>query len=70
MQSSNPTRLALERVLASLEGADEKLAENLASAGLTEGWEGGPAALAFASGSAATATVVSGLAGRGGHIVS
>lgn len=70
-RSSNPTRLALERQLATLEGnADRLLEENLAAEGLSEGWEAGPAALAFASGSAATATVVSGLAGRGGHIVS
>lgn len=70
-RSSNPVRLALERQLASLEGnADALLEDNLAAEGLSEGWEAGPAALAFASGSAATATVVSGLAGRGGHIVS
>ncbi|GAA5978233.1 hypothetical protein JCM21900_004006, partial [Sporobolomyces salmonicolor] len=71
-RSSNPTRLALERVLASLEGADVLLSANLQQDGVDEAtaWEGGPAALAFASGSAATATVVSALAGNGGHIVS
>ncbi|GAA5872941.1 hypothetical protein JCM1840_005893 [Sporobolomyces johnsonii] len=70
-RSSNPTRLALERVLASLEGADVLLSDNLKRDGIDEGaWEGGPAALAFASGSAATATVVSALVGNGGHVVS
>lgn len=71
-RSANPTRLALERVLASLEGgADKLLEENLLKEGKSlEAWEAGPAALAFSSGSAATATVVSGLTGQGGHIVS
>ncbi|ORY88248.1 pyridoxal phosphate-dependent transferase [Leucosporidium creatinivorum] len=70
-RSDNPTRRALERQLASLEGnADRLLEENLVAEGLNEGWEAGSAAVAFASGSAATATVISGLASRGGHIVS
>ncbi|KAK4052726.1 cystathionine gamma-lyase cys3 [Microbotryomycetes sp. JL201] len=71
-RSSNPTRLALERVISSLEGnADALLANELEQQGKDVAtWEAGPAALAFASGSAATATVVSGLAGRGGHLVS
>ncbi|KAI5476266.1 cystathionine gamma-lyase [Pseudohyphozyma bogoriensis] len=69
-RSANPTRLALERVLASLEGADVLLDENLRRDGKLDDWEFGPAALAFSSGSAATATVVSGLAGNGGHVVS
>lgn len=53
-----------------MEGADVLLEQNLKVQGLDAGWTDGPAALAFASGSAATATVISGLAGRGGHIVS
>lgn len=69
-RSANPTRLALERLLASLEGADVLLDENLRREGLLDGWITGPAALSMASGSAATATVVSGLAGLGGHVVS
>lgn len=71
-RSSNPTRLALERVLSSLEGnADERLADNLRAQGRdVDDFEAGPAALAFASGSAATATVVSALTARGGHLVS
>lgn len=77
-RSSNPTRLALERCLASLEGADELLNEALDVEGYTTSenevgvkgkWEGGPAALAFSSGSACTATVVSGLCEQGGHVV-
>ncbi|GAA5935799.1 trans-sulfuration enzyme family protein [Sporobolomyces koalae] len=59
-RSANPTRLALERQLAALEGLDEHH-----SAG-----EDGPAALALASGSAATATVIQAITGNGGHIVS
>lgn len=66
-RSSNPTRLALERQLAALEGADVLLRENLAKEGLEEDT---PAALALSSGSTATATVVQSLAGNGGHIVS
>ncbi|BGP19646.1 hypothetical protein JCM10213_000103 [Rhodosporidiobolus nylandii] len=73
-RSSNPTRLALERLLASLEGADEGLKQELAREGVedADAWvaQNGPAALAFASGSAATATVVQALVGNGGHIVS
>ncbi|KAL8283820.1 hypothetical protein RQP46_005252 [Phenoliferia psychrophenolica] len=69
-RSANPTRVALERLLSSLEGADVLLAANLAAEGLTTSWESGPAALAFSSGSAATATVVGSLSGPGGHIVS
>lgn len=69
-RSANPTRLALERLLASLEGADILLDAELEAKGKLESWEGGPAALAFSSGSAATATIVSGLAGQGGHVVS
>ena len=69
-RSANPTRLALERLLASFEGADVLLDAALLAEGKLESWEGGPAALAFSSGSAATATVVSGLAGQGGHVVS
>ncbi|KAK4057482.1 cystathionine gamma-lyase cys3 [Microbotryomycetes sp. JL221] len=71
-RSSNPTRLALERVVSSLEGhADVLLQQAFKTQGIdADKWENGPAALAFASGSAATATVVSGLAGRGGHLVS
>ncbi|KAM0748159.1 hypothetical protein T439DRAFT_328147 [Meredithblackwellia eburnea MCA 4105] len=69
-RSANPTRLALERLLASLEGADVLLERNLRAEGRADSWEGGPAALAFSSGSAATATVVGGLAGQGGHVVS
>lgn len=57
-RSANPTRLALERVLASLEKADTALLDSLRAEGIAEEvWEGGPAALAFSSGSAATATV-------------
>ncbi|GAA5895372.1 hypothetical protein JCM6882_006234 [Rhodosporidiobolus microsporus] len=84
-RSGNPTRLAYERLLASLEGADERLRERLEEEGVLKGlaeegegegeyerWvkENGPAALAFSSGSAATATVVQALVGNGGHIVS
>ncbi|GAA5826749.1 hypothetical protein JCM11251_002880 [Rhodosporidiobolus azoricus] len=79
-RSANPTRLAYERLLASLEGADEGLRETLEAErsiavgeeGAFEQWtkENGPAALAFSSGSAATATVVQALVGNGGHIVS
>lgn len=69
-RSQNPVRLALERLLASLEGADTLLQARLAAEGQAESWDGGPAALAFSSGSAATATVVGGLAGQGGHVVS
>jgi cystathionine beta-lyase/cystathionine gamma-synthase len=77
-RSSNPTRLALEKVLASLEGADVGLAKELERQGgegqSVEQWtkENGPPALAFASGSAATATVLQALAGGNGtgHIVS
>jgi hypothetical protein len=43
-RSSNPTRLALERQLAALEGADVLLSENLKKEGLQEE---GPAALAL-----------------------
>lgn len=69
-RSSNPTRLALERLIASLEGADQGLKRELGDA--ADEWvrENGPAALAFASGSAATATVVQALVGNKGHIVS
>lgn len=66
-RSSNPTRLALERLLASIELADVQLDENLIKEGFKESWESGPAALAFSSGSAATATVISGLCGQGGR---
>ena len=69
-RSSNPNRLALERLLASLEGADALLEKRLREEGRFDGWQGGPASLSFSSGSAATATVVSGLAGIGGHVVS
>ncbi|GAA6016731.1 hypothetical protein JCM10207_000162 [Rhodosporidiobolus poonsookiae] len=70
-RSANPTRLALERALASLEGADGLLSQKLRDEGTSEEqWEDGPAAVAFASGSAATATVIQELAGNGGHIVS
>ncbi|SCZ96885.1 BZ3500_MvSof-1268-A1-R1_Chr4-1g06818 [Microbotryum saponariae] len=71
-RSSNPTRLALERLVASLEGkADIALEKNLRAQGIeSKSFGGGPAAVAFASGSAATATVVSGLAGQAGHVVS
>lgn len=68
-RSSNPTRLALERQLAALEGADVLLRRNLANEGLGED-DSTPAALALSSGSTATATVVQSLAGNGGHIVS
>ena len=68
-RSSNPTRLALERQLAALEGADVLLEENLKKEGI-QGFEGGPAALALASGSAATATVIQAITQNGGHIVS
>lgn len=67
-RSDNPTRAALERLVASLEGADWRLEQALASR--SEPWTAGAAAIAVASGSAATATVVSGLAGQGGEIVS
>ncbi|GAA5980164.1 hypothetical protein JCM11641_006934 [Rhodosporidiobolus odoratus] len=69
-RSSNPTRLALERLIASLEGADQGLKRELRDG--ADEWvrENGPAALAFASGSAATATVVQALVGNKGHIVS
>lgn len=63
-RSQNPTRLALERLLASLEKADALLA----AAGPPTG-DDGPGALAVSSGSAATATVISGLGGLAGHIV-
>lgn len=72
-RSSNPTRLALERSLASLEGGDVRLSENLAKDGIEEfsgAWEGGPAGVAFSSGSAATATVIQAIVGHGGHMVS
>lgn len=70
-RSANPTRLALERCLASLEQSDVLLSSALLAQGIDEKkeWEGGPSAVAFSSGSAATATVVSGLAGQGGHMV-
>lgn len=68
--------MALERALAGLEGGDVLLRDALISEGYSldgeEGgkvWEGGPAAVAVSSGSAATATVVSGLVGVNGHIV-
>jgi len=67
-RSANPTRSALERLVASLEGADWRLERALD--GRAEAWTGGAGAVAVASGSAATATVVSGLAGQGGHVVS
>lgn len=67
-RSSNPTRLALERQLAALEGADVLLTENLAKEGLEE--VEGPAALALSSGSSATATVIQAITSNGGHIVS
>ncbi|GAA5947685.1 hypothetical protein JCM3765_001032 [Sporobolomyces pararoseus] len=66
-RSSNPTRLALERQLAALEGADVLLNENLKKEGIEEE---GPAALALSSGSSATATVVQAITSNGGHIVS
>jgi len=70
-RSSNPTRLALERQLAALEGADVLLKENLKKEGIDEEtFESGPAALALASGSAATATVIQAITQNGGHIVS
>ncbi|KAG0663240.1 hypothetical protein C6P46_002830 [Rhodotorula mucilaginosa] len=72
-RSSNPTRLALERSLASLEGGDVRLSENLANEGIEEfsgAWEGGPAGVAFSSGSAATATVIQAIVGHGGHMIS
>lgn len=69
-RSANPTRSALERLVASLEGADWRLEEALEEQGRKEGWGSGAGAVAVASGSAATATVVSGLAGQGGHVVS
>ncbi|GAA5866114.1 hypothetical protein JCM8547_000602 [Rhodosporidiobolus lusitaniae] len=75
-RSGNPTRKALERALASLEEADEGLREALKQEG-SEGGEyeewvrgNGEGAVAFASGSSATATVVQALVGAGGHIVS
>lgn len=46
------------------------LEDELRKEGRVESWDGGPAALAFSSGSAATATVVGGLVGQGGHILS
>lgn len=69
-RSSNPNRLALERLIASLEGADVLLEQRLRREDKLDGWQGGPASLSFSSGSAATATVVSGLAGVGGHVIS
>ena len=69
-RSSNPNRLALERLIASIEGADVLLEQKLRSTGKIDGWQAGPASLSFSSGSAATATVVSGLAGIGGHVIS
>lgn len=72
-RSSNPTRLALERSLASLEGGDVRLSDNLKNEGIDEfngAWEGGPAGVAFSSGSAATATVIQAIVGHGGHMVS
>ncbi|GJN93176.1 hypothetical protein Rhopal_006223-T1 [Rhodotorula paludigena] len=73
-RSANPTRLAYERLVASLEGADAALAAALAAQGLdgdaAAAFEAGPAGVAFSSGSAATATVIQALAGHQGHIVS
>ncbi|BGP43079.1 cystathionine gamma-lyase cys3 [Rhodotorula kratochvilovae] len=71
-RSANPTRLAYERLLASLEGADVLLADALRASGTADPstFEAGPAGVAFASGSAATATAIQALAGAGGHIVS
>lgn len=71
-RSANPTRLAYERLIASLEGADVLLAAALREQGVTDPakFEAGPGGLAFASGSAATATAIQALAGQGGHIVS
>ncbi|GAA6064632.1 hypothetical protein JCM10212_000601 [Sporobolomyces blumeae] len=71
-RSANPTRNALERQIAALEGADSLLSEQLVAEGIDEdkAWEGGPAALALASGSSATATVIQAIAGNGGHILS
>ncbi|KAK4697924.1 hypothetical protein P7C70_g8132, partial [Phenoliferia sp. Uapishka_3] len=69
-RSSNSTRVALERLLASLEGADVLLEKQLRASGRAESWDGGPAALSMSSGSAATATVIGALAGQGGHVVS
>jgi len=71
-RSANPTRLAYERLIASLEGADVLLATALREQGVTDPakFEAGPGGLAFASGSAATATAIQALAGQGGHIVS
>lgn len=71
-RSANPNRLALERVLASLEGSDAKLIENLNHldrdlCGAGNEWQGGPAALAMSSGSAATATVISALTSYNGR---
>lgn len=67
-RSSNPTRLALERLLASLEGADILLEKNLIEDGTDlKEFEGNPAGIAMSSGSAATATVISGLTGLGGR---
>lgn len=62
-RSGNPTRAALERALASLESANDDV---------QCGSEDATGALAFASGSAATATVVSVLCGggHGAHVVS
>ncbi|GAA5836806.1 hypothetical protein JCM9279_007667 [Rhodotorula babjevae] len=71
-RSANPTRLAYERLIASLEGADVLLAAALREQGVSDPakFESGPGGLAFASGSAATATAIQALAGQGGHIVS
>lgn len=70
-RSANPSRLAFERAIASLEGGDVLLSQALKDDGIDEReWEAGPAGVAFSSGSAATATVIQALGGHGGHLVS
>ncbi|BGP02960.1 cystathionine gamma-lyase cys3 [Rhodotorula toruloides] len=70
-RSANPSRLAFERAIASLEGVDVLLSQALKDEGIDEReWEAGPAGVAFSSGSAATAAVIQALGGHGGHLVS
>ncbi|CDR35659.1 RHTO0S01e04258g1_1 [Rhodotorula toruloides] len=70
-RSANPSRLAFERAIASLEGGDVLLSQALKDEGIDEREsEAGPPGVAFSSGSAATATVIQALGGHGGHLVS
>ncbi|MBW0519971.1 hypothetical protein O181_059686 [Austropuccinia psidii MF-1] len=61
-RSLNPNRLDLETVIASIEGVNSLHAPSPNSLPL-------PNALAFSSGSAATATIINGLVGSGGHLI-